>query len=558
MARCGKKRAARLDRSVGSGVRRLTWALPLPSVSSMNATRNSAARAALAAGDVATVRRLAAALAQPGQPAALAAEGHFLLGITDAMAGRVSEALGRLETAITLHATAEHQAQRARLLMMLRRDGEAVAAALAAEALGPDDALTFDTIGNIHARLGDHVAAERCFAAAVALEGTNIEYRYNHAMALGFLGRVADAAAAHEAILAQAPTNGRAHYALSGLAKVRREQNHIARLEAALARRPGPDDELRIRYALAKEFEDIDEPAAAFAQLDAANRTQKARMGYDFASDAAIFDAIERSFAQPGHFPGTSSISDAPIFVIGMPRTGTTLVDRILSSHADVHSAGELQAMPLAVKFLSGTRSRLVTDPETIAAAGRLAPEAVGADYLARARQHRRRPDGRFIDKLPANFLYVGSIARALPNASIVCLRRHPMDTVWSNYKNLFATTSTYYAYSHDLLDTARYYARFDRLMRFWEALLPGRVLQLHYEELVADQEAQSRRLLAHCGLDWTDAALAFHTNQAAVATPSAAQVRRPIYRDAVARWRAHEAALAPVRAFFEAQGIPV
>jgi tetratricopeptide (TPR) repeat protein len=513
------------------------------------------AREALARGDMAAVRRLAQALAATP---ATAAEGRFLLGIADAAEGRVSAGLGHVEAAIAIAPTAEYLAQHARLLILLRRDGEARAAAAAAEAMQPADALTFDTIGNIHARLGDHAAALRAFEPAVALDAGNIEYRYNLAMALGFLGRVADAAAQHEIILAQSPSNGRAHYALSGLAKASRDANHIERLEAVLARRPSPDDALRIRYALAKEYDDIGEAAAAFRHLSAANSAHKARIGYNFSRDAAIFDAIEAGFRGAGFFAGTSARADAPIFITGMPRTGTTLVDRILSSHPDVHSAGELQAMPLAIKQLVGTRSRLVTDPETIAASGMLSPDAVGAAYMAHASQHRRRADGRFIDKLPANFLYIGHIARALPAASIVCLRRHPMDTVWSNYKNLFATTSAYYAYSHDLLDTARYYARFDRLMAFWETLLPGRVLHLHYEALVADQEAESRRLFAHCGLDWTDAALAFHTNTAAVATPSAEQVRRPMYRDSVERWRAHADELAPVEAFFAETGIAV
>jgi len=212
--------------------------------------------------------------------------------------------------------------------------------------------------------------------------------------------------------------------------------------------------------------------------------------------------------------------------------------------------------MPLAIKQLAGTRSRLVIDPETVAASGASDPDAVGRLYLSRADQHRQAAGGPFIDKLPANFLNIGHIVRALPNASIVCLRRNPMDTVWSNYKNLFATTSAYYFYSYDLLDTARYYARFHRLMQLWVQLFPGRILEVQYESLVADQEAESRRLFAHCGLAWTDAALAFHTNTAAVATPSAAQVRRPIYADSVAKWRHHEQALAPVQGFFEAQGI--
>lgn len=514
---------------------------------------NSPAREALARGDMATVRRHAAAMAAS---AAHAAEGRFLLGIAEASDGRIGDGISHIEAAIAIAPTAEYLAQHARLLILLRRDGEARAAAEAAEALGPVDALTFDTLGNIHARLGDHQAARRCFEPAVARDPGSIELRLNLALALGFLGATAEAAAQHEIILVQAPANGRAHHALAGLTRASRDANHIERMEAVLARQPPTDDALRIRYALAKEYEDIGDGAAAFRHLDAANAAHKARIGYDFASDAAIFDAIEAGFRQPGFFAGASTVADAPIFITGMPRTGTTLVDRILSAHPDVHSAGELQAMPLAIKQLSGTRSRRVIDPETIAGSGSLDPDAVGRAYLARSNQHRLMAGGRFIDKLPANFLNIGHIARALPHASIVCLRRHPLDTVWSNYKNLFASTSAYYFYSYDLLDTARYYARFDRLMAFWEQLLPGRILQLSYENLVADQEGESRKLYAHCGLGWTDAALAFHTQTAAVATPSAAQVRRPIYRDAVARWRRHAEALAPAQAFLEGQGI--
>jgi Flp pilus assembly protein TadD len=513
------------------------------------------AREALARGDMAAVRHHASAMAATS---AHAAEGRFLLGIADADEGRVSAGLAHVEAAIAIAPTAEYLAQHARLLILMRRDGEAREAARAAEALRPVDGLTFDTIGNVHARLGDHQAARRCFEPAVALEPGNIEFRANLALALGFLGETAAAAAQHEIILARAPANGRAHHALSGLARASRDANHIERLEAVLAQRPSADDALRIRYALAREYEDIGEGHAAFRHLDAANTSHKARIGYDFASDAAIFDAIEAGFRRPDFFVGSSTVPDAPIFITGMPRTGTTLVDRILSSHPNVHSAGELQAMPLAIKQLAGTRSRRITDPETIAVSGMLDPDAVGRHYMARADQHRQVAGGRFIDKLPANFLNIGHIARSMPNASIVCLRRHPLDTIWSNYKNLFASTSAYYFYSYDLVDTARYYARFDRLMAFWDQLFPGRILQLSYEALVADQDSESRRLYDHCGLEWTDAALAFHTQTSAVATPSAAQVRRPIYSDSVARWRVHAEALAPARSFLEAQGIAV
>jgi tetratricopeptide (TPR) repeat protein len=512
-----------------------------------------AARVALAAGDWPRVAQLGKAMAADATPA-LAAEGRFLLGITAAQHSQPRAALALLDEAAALAPRADIHAHRARLLIMLRRDADAARAASDAQALGPDDALTLDTIANVQARLGDHAHAAGNFAAAVARDPANTDYRFNLALSLGFLGRTAEAAAAHEAVLAARPADGRVHLALAGLARATPQRNHIARMEAVLAGRPGADDALRIRYALAKEYEDLGQPEPARAHLAAANAAHKAALGYDFARDAAIFDAIEAVFRRMP--PAASAIADAPIFITGMPRTGTTLVDRILSSHHDVHSAGELQAMPLAIKLLAGTATRLVTDAATIGASAGLAPDAVGAAYLERANQHRRRPDGRFIDKLPANFLYIGHIARALPHASIIALRRHPLDAVWSNWKHLFATTSPYYAYSYDLMDIARYYVRFDRLLRLWDELLPGRVLQLQYEELVADQEGQSRRLFAHCGLAWTDAALDFHTNDAAVATPSAAQVRRPIYGDAVARWRSHETALMPAASLLKSAGI--
>jgi tetratricopeptide (TPR) repeat protein len=516
-------------------------------------TLEAEARAALKRGDlpaaVAAAKDLM--LASPEQP-----EGYFLLGMAAAEARQIAKAIPLVEAAVARGPQAEHLAQLARLLILLRRDGEAADAARAALALAPGEALTLDTIGCVFARLGDHGASVVPFSAAVAAEPANLDFRYNLAAASGFTGRVDDARAHYETILAADPGNARAHYALAILSRQTAQANHVPRLEAALAVAGRPEDALRIRYALAKELEDVGNATDAFRHLSAANAAHKQSIRYDFAQDAAIFDAIEALFEHGSVATGIGNSDPAPLFVIGMPRTGTTLVDRILSSHRDVGSAGELQAMPLAVKQVTGTSSPVVIDPETIAASGSIDPTTIGDAYLARATQHRPKGGAWFIDKLPANFLYVGHIVRALPNARIVCLRRNPMDTIWSNYKNLFASQSAYYAYSYDLMDTARYYARFDRLMALWERLYPGRVLQLSYEALVAHQEGETRRLLAHCGLDWDEACLSFHENKAAVATPSAAQVRRPINADAVGRWRAYADALEPVRAWLEGQGI--
>lgn len=521
----------------------------------MSEALSPAARSALARGDMMGLRQLAAA--RMGQ-AAGKAEGHFLLGIADSESGRIQDAIRQIEQAISLAPHGEYRAQLARLYTLVRRDGDAAATLRAAEEAPPADALARDTMGCVYARLGDHESALVHFAAAVEQAPENNQFRYNQAAALSFLGKVEEAEAALEAILARAPDDARVHHLLAGLRKQRPDRNHVARLQSVHDRAaPGPD-RLLTGYALAKELEDVGRAEEALAQLIRVNAAHRARLDYDFARDATIFDAIEAAWPRVRQAPAHDCPAEAPILVIGMPRTGTTLVDRILASHPAVESVGELQALPLAVKMASGTRSRTVLDPETIAAAAGTDMGAIGREYLARAAHHRRDPARRFVDKFPGNFHYAGIAARALPYAAIVCLRRNPMDTVLANFRNLFATGSRYYDYSYDLLDIAAYYARFDRLMALWRQALPGRILELGYEALVADQEGETRRLLDHCGLDWSDRCLDFHAHGGAVSTPSAAQVRRPIYRDSVARWRAHADALAPVQAFFEAQGIAI
>lgn len=486
------------------------------------------------------------------------AEGRFLLGMARAEAGRVGAGLADIAEAVSLDPRGDYRAQLARLQVMMRQDGAAAKTLAAAELAPPDDALGRDTMGCVYARLGEHAASVPHFREAVRLAPANAAFRYNLAAALNFVGDIDEAEAAAEALLAVDPDYARGHHLLASLRKQTAASNHVPRLEAALGRAAAGDARLLIGYALAKELDDLGEQQAAFARLGAANAEHRARLPYTFARDAANFDAIERTWPRVKTAPARGAPQDSPIFVIGMPRTGTTLVDRILSSHPEVWSAGELQAMPLAVKMASGTRSRTVLDVETIEAAAGADLAVIGRDYLARARTHAGAREGRFTDKFPGNFQYAGFIARALPEARIVCLRRHPLDTVLANFRNLFAISSRYYDYSYDLMDIARYYVRFDRLMAFWRAALPGRVLELGYEDLVADQEGRTRALLAHCGLDWNEACLDFHRNTAPVSTPSAAQVRRPMYTDSVARWKAHRDALAPVIAFFQEQGVAI
>jgi tetratricopeptide (TPR) repeat protein len=519
--------------------------------------RIAAIRRALGRSDFTAAEQLAA-----GVVAAFPedAEGRFLLGMARAEAGRVGAGMADIVRAVELDPRGSYRAQLARLQVMLRQDGAAADTLAAAETALPEDALGRDTLGCVYARLGEHAASVPHFREAVRLAADNVSFRYNLAAALNFIGDVDGAESEAEALIAIDPDYARGHHMLAGLRKHTAARNHVDRLEQALGRARAPDARLLLGYALAKELDDIGESQAAFAQLAETNAEHRARLPYSFARDAANFDAIERTWPQVAAAAAVRTSPDAaPIFVIGMPRTGTTLVYRILSSHPEVWSAGELQAMPLAVKIAAGTRTRTLLDPDTVAAAANADLGEIGQDYMRRAVSHAgAKESGRFTDKFPGNFHYAGFIARSLPAAKIVCLRRHPLDTVLANFRNLFAISSRYYDYSYDLMDIAQYYAGFDRLMAFWREALPGRILELHYEKLVADQEGETRRLLAHCGLEWSDACLDFHQNAAPVATPSAAQVRRPMYRDSVARWTLHRDALAPVIRFFEAEAIAI
>jgi hypothetical protein len=264
-----------------------------------------------------------------------------------------------------------------------------------------------------------------------------------------------------------------------------------------------------------------------------------------------VFDA-RRCAAPP---VGCASVE--PIFVVGLPRSGTTLVERILSAHSEVRSAGELQNFGVALKRAAATPSNRVLDPQTIEEGVRCDLAAVGQCYIDSTRPLTGKTP-RFVDKLPLNFFYIGFIHFALPNAKIVCLRRQPLDSCLSLYRQLFAVTFSYYNFAYDLADIGRYYALFDRLLAHWRRVLPGKVLEVSYESLVAEQESTTRALLDFCALPWEGQCLDFHANAAPVATASSVQVRTPLYGTAVGRWRRYAAELEPLILQLRAAGIPL
>jgi tetratricopeptide (TPR) repeat protein len=480
----------------------------------------------------------------------------YITGVTFLELEELPLALGFLHKAADLAPErADYATQFAKALTMVRRSREALQAADKAMALRPSDPFTLDTLGVIYTQAHMHERAAAAFRGAVSLMPQHAPYRFNLATALVAIGDLSAAEEALESCIAIDPTFWGAHLTLAQLRRQTRESNHIPRLEELADAHPTDvNAQTFINMALAKEHEDQGEYPAAFERLVKGKSAGKEARGYAIRTDEALFDAITRQFPEP-LAAASGDPSHEPIFIIGMPRSGTTLVERIVSSHPDVYSAGELQNFGAVLKRLSGSTTFPMIDLDTIARTGNLDWVKLGSDYLASTRPATsQRP--RFIDKLPHNFLYAGHIAHALPNARIICLRRDPIDTCLSNFRQLFSQLSPLYGYSFDLLDTGRYFALFDRLMAHWRRVLPGRILEVEYESLVDAQEEHTRRLLDFCGLPWDERCLQFEKNDAPVNTASAVQVRAPMYRTAIRRWKKYEDQLSPLFEVLEQAGV--
>ncbi|MFN7165101.1 MAG: sulfotransferase [Hyphomonas sp.] len=483
------------------------------------------------------------------------AEAFYLLGILTCDHENFARAEELFRAAIERRPDyAAAHAQRARCLLALSRRADAVHAARIAARFEPENAFTLDTIGVVLSRAGLHGEALPFYARATDAEPGNANFQYNYGAALQFAGEMDAARIAYRACAAADPEDTRGLPAAVQITRQTPEQNEIAALEALFApHADDPDAALRIGHALAKAHEDVKAPEAALHWLARAKAGRRASLSHDAGADAALFEAAIRS---AGTLRGrTSTAGGAPVFICGMPRTGTTLVDRILSGHRQLTSGGELTDFALCLKRMTQTRSNLVLDPETLDAAAGADLTALGERYLQSVRDSLGLA-GRFTDKMPLNILLAPVILAALPEARIICLRRHPADTVLSNYRQMFATSFSYYNYAYTLEDTARYFVQFDRMVRHFERVLPPeRFTVVHYERVVTDLETEARRLLDFCALPFEDQCLAFHENAAPVATASSAQVREPLYTTALGRWKRYEAGLKPALDILEAAG---
>lgn len=431
------------------------------------------------------------------------------------------------------------------------RYGDARARLADIEGLAWDDAHSLRRLAEFHSHMNRPVEAERCCARAVELAPRDGRARYDLAAASIALGRIDAAEALLDDVIADAPADWDAWANRSTLRRATAERNHVAELETALARAGGDQEaQIALGHALAKELEDLGRHDEAFRHLKLAADARRARLSYRVADDVETMTTIAGAFAAERLRDAPSAAADpGPIFVLGLPRSGTTLVDRILSSHSQVASLGEIQDFALALIEGAGAARNKA---ELIGRSAAMDHDRLGRAYLARTAE--RAPGAPFaIDKTPLNFLYIGLIALALPTARIVHVRRGAMDGCYAMYKTLFRMG---YPFSYDLGDLAAYRIAYERLMAHWRNALPGRMVEIDYEALIADQAGESRRLVAACGLDWEDACLDFHSNPAPVATASAVQVRAPIHDRSVGLWRRYEAGLAPLADALRSAGI--
>ena len=414
----------------------------------------------------------------------------------------------------------------------------------------PRHNLAWNNLGSALERQGDREEALKAYEQAIAIEPQHVEAQNNAGAIYSEQGRLDEARVAFEAAIAARPDFVESHHNLSSLKRYTPDDPHLAALEQIYRHRDQLPDHARIRYcfALGKALDDIGEYERAFAAYEEGNRLQHALLPMDEARANQLVETIIARFdadffAQRKAWQGAADPQRTPIFIVGMPRSGTTLLEQILCSHHSVHGAGELEDLHQAVISATGawTETPLA---ERVTRLSEAEIKRLGDDYLQRV--WKLSPDSHYItDKMPANFFYLGLIHLALPQAKIIHAMRDPMDSCFSCYTRLFNDTMEF-AYDQGTL--GRYYVRYMRLMQHWQRVLPeGSILNLAYEEMVSDTETQARRILEFVGLPWDENCLNFHQNTRLVKTASVAQVRKPIYKTSVARWRHFATFLRPL-----------
>ncbi|MBB5863608.1 sulfotransferase [Xanthomonas sp. 3058] len=446
------------------------------------------------------------------------------LGDDVAMRCRVAQALLRVGEHRELHALLRHPS------VMQCQDGATLA-----------------LLAHVHQSLGEHVDALAMMQRAQACGFDSADFRFFLAVQLQFNNRLDDAAQALERALALSPGYGRAALTRARLRRQTATSHHLDQLRQQLQlAKPDSEDRAGLAFALYKELEDLGQTDAAWDALRHGNTVMHARLRHDADAEATLYAQLG-ALAEQGVFTAQQTATahgPQPIFVLGLPRSGTTVLERMLGNHSQIVSAGELNDFGHQLRWGADQAGRSLLDARLLQALPRLDYAQIGARYLEQT-QWRAGSARWYIDKLPTNAVAIGAIARALPGALIVHLVREPMAVCFSNYRALFGDS---YAYSYDLHTLARHYQAYHALMAQWRAALPGRVIDVDYTQMVRDPSTVLEQLMMRCGLEIEPGQIDITRNAAASATLSSVQVREGVHGRNVEEWRRYATQLEPLR----------
>jgi len=507
---------------------------------------------------------LAALLRVRGQLDAAAASGRRALQIRPDFAGGhnnlgvILQDLGQLDEAAASYLRAleinpdfvEAYNNLGGVLKELGQLDEAAASYRRALELKPDFAKAHSNMGVVMRELGRPEDELDCYRLALESDPMCSEAILGLGQLCMASGELAEAEKLFRKALEIDPDDLETRFLLARVNKVKARDENLAALAkradaASHSASPMPYKKaIFLHFALGKGYDDIGDHDRAFPHFIEGCKLKRATFGYDAERMSQHFNDIMRVFdrATMQRLRGGGDSSRLPVFVLGMPRSGTTLAEQIIASHPDVHGAGELpDLMQIAQRDAAGIGAVF---PNNIPALDQAGLAAWASEYIAGL--HRRAPDAkRITDKMPANFQAIGLIHAMLPNARIIHVMRNPVDTCLSCFMQLFSNGQEQ---TYDLAELGRYYVGYARLMEHWRGVLPaGSFLDVQYEDIVADQEAQARRMIAFCGLDWDDSCIDFHKNQRSIRTASLTQVRQPIYKSSVERWKPYEKFLGPL-----------
>ena len=480
------------------------------------------------------------------------AKAHYLAAVIALEGGDRNMAQQALETVVRLDDT--HAASWAQLARLFVTSGEFVKAEgclINAVNTQQGNPAVLDLIGTVFRLAGNLEASRQYYEQAVAKDNQHVPFLVNLANSRLYHGETQ----ATETILRKCieiqPDNPQVHWLLSG-AHTATSMQHVKEMRSLLKSQEHLRSIAYLEYAIGKECEDLEDWQTAGETFKRGAAARREIVAYDEAAEVELFATAEQLFTKDWLDEQQSGPDDsAPIFIIGEPRTGTTLLDRIIGAHSTVTSAGELRHLGFALRQVTGTHEpRQFTSGLLRAAAGADAA-AIGDAYLANISG--LRDASRIIDKLPSNYLYLPLIATALPGAKILHMTRDPMDACFAIYKQHFADA---YLYSYDQQELARHYVRYANLMNTWRERLPGRFLDVRYEDLVSNTETVARQVCEYLDLPWEENCLRYYEDKGTVTTASAAQVREAPHDRSIGRWQHYAEQLGPMWKILDAAGV--